>query len=94
MNIVNEYAGTNGVFRPPTGKLPLGADAQAFADAGLPYFAVCKVSDGYAHRNIGAPQSWIVGFNQTCHWYKYKTDAEAAAKRFNDAHRIKNPAII
>ena len=58
------------------------------------YFITIKspTGKGYVHKNIGKPASFIVGPNQTCHWYKYKRDAVAAAARFNAAHK-ENPRL-
>lgn len=53
-----------------------------------PFFIVQPASPrGYELRNIGAPQSYITGPNQTCHWYKLKRDAVKAAAEINKANR-------
>lgn len=53
-----------------------------------PFFIVIKhpTKRGYAHKNIGAPQSYILGPGQTCHWYKYKTDAVKRADELNSCN--------
>ncbi len=44
---------------------------------------------GYALKNIGEPLPFIIGPGQTCHWYKYKTDAISGAERMNRAYSRK-----
>ena len=54
-------------------------------EAGLTYFLVQRAPNGgYQHRNIGAPQSYIIGPDQTCCWYKIKGDAIRAASHLNN----------
>lgn len=57
---------------------------------GKPFFIVIKcprTGKGYVHQNIGHPQAWIVGPNQTCHWYKLKRDAVTRAAELNKGYQ-------